>query len=248
MVDLKDRFRALDAIDFPHDAGPPVAARVAGADRRLRARYATVIVALVIGAGGLIFAFGVLRQIGDRPAAQSSFGSDPGRSSTSAQPPAGNLSVPDLVGLTDQQAMRALDDLDLRWVAAFRSVPGVDTWRVASTDPAAGTSVQRGATVRLVVATRVSPLDGDVADALGCPPARRVEFGGPHARALPGGAAYITANLPGIELTDGVTHVIREEKQWHGIWHIVRDGAVVAVVDYPLLDGQACRGSGVAAA
>jgi hypothetical protein len=163
--------------------------------------------------------------------------------------PVPGVTIPEIVGLNDQQSMRALNELGLNWLVAYRTVDGVDPWRVASVDPTAGTRVTPGTPVEVLVATRVTPLPDGAADALDCDAGHREAFGGPKARVEPGGSAYIVGNLPGIELgIDEVIHVTFEDEQWHGLWHVVRDGSVVAVVDYPLLDGEACRGSGVAGA
>jgi PASTA domain len=159
-----------------------------------------------------------------------------------------SLTVPDTVGLSDQQAMLTLHDLGLSWVVAYRTVAGVDPWHVASSDPVAGTRVAPGSSVRVLVATTVTPLPAGAADALDCDALHREAFGGPDARILPGGSAYISGNLPGITLMDDVVQVTFGDEPWMGLWHVIRDGSVVAVVDYGSLDGEACQGSGVAGA
>lgn len=166
---------------------------------------------------------------------------------TSTTPPPG-ARIPDLVGLTDQQAMRALDQLGLTWVVAYRAVEDIGRWHVASVDPPAGTGVAPGSTVRVVVATDVTPLPADATDALDCDTRHRESFGGPRVRVLPGGSAYITGNLPGIARDDEVVQVTFRNSEWEGFWHVVREGSVVAVVDFGSLDGVACQGSGVAGA
>jgi hypothetical protein len=142
----------------------------------------------------------------------------------------------------------ALNDIGLEWLPEYRAVDGVVEWHVASTDPVSGTSVERGATVRLVISSSITPLPDGAAEALDCAPEQRLVFGGPNARITPGGAAYITGNLPGIGPQDEVVQVTFRDEEWHGIWHVVRNGSVVAVVDYLSLDGEACEGSRVAAA
>jgi hypothetical protein len=159
-----------------------------------------------------------------------------------------SVTVPDIVGLSDQGAMRTLDGLGLSWVVAYRTVDGVDPWHVASSDPVAGTRVAPGSSVRVLVATTVTPLPAGAADALDCDPLHREAFGGPRARVLPGDSAYIHGNLPGITSRDDVVQVTFEDEPWMGLWHVIRDGSVVAVVDYGSLDGAACQGSGVAGA
>jgi hypothetical protein len=159
-----------------------------------------------------------------------------------------SVTAPDIVGLSDQEAMRTLDRLGLSWVVAFRTVNGVDPWHVASSDPVAGTRVAPGASVRILVATKVTPLPAGASDALDCDAPHREAFGGPHGRVLPGDSAYIYANLPGITPLHDVVQVTFEDEPWMGLWHVIRDGSVVAVVDYGSLDGEACQGSGVAGA
>jgi hypothetical protein len=162
--------------------------------------------------------------------------------------PSASVTVPDLVGLSDQEAMRTLDGLGLSWVLAYRTVDGVDPWHVGSSDPVGGTPVAPGSSVRVLVATTVTPLPAGAADALDCDPLHREAFGGPRARVLPGDSAYIHGNLPGITSRDDVVQVTFEDEPWMGLWHVIRDGSVVAVVDYGSLDGEACQGSGVAGA
>ena len=170
-------------------------------------------------------------------------GSVPYTSATSTP----GVTMPDIVGLNDQQAMLALNDLRLTWVVGYRTVDGIDPWHVASVDPPAGTRVAPGSSVRVVVATEITRLPGDAAKALDCDAQHREAFGGPDLRIQPGGSAYIVGNLPGIALgIDEVVQVTFEEQPWIGLWHVIRDGSVVAVVDFDSLDGKACQGSGVA--
>ena len=165
---------------------------------------------------------------------------------TSASPTP-NVMIPDIVGLSDQQGMLTLNDLGLTWIVGYRTVDGVDPWRVASVDPSAGTRVARGSSVRVLVATKVEPLPNGAANALDCDAEHREAFGGPDVRIQPGGSAYIVGNLPGIALgADEVVQVTFEDQPWMGLWHVIRDGSVVAVVDFDSLDGVACQGSGVA--
>lgn len=159
-----------------------------------------------------------------------------------------SVTIPDIEGSSDQEAMLALHDVGLNWVVAYRTVEGVPSWRVVSVEPAPGTEVEPGTWVRLVVATHVTPLPAGGADALDCDAAHREAFGGPNIRIQPGGSAYITGNLPGIRRDDEVTQVTFEGNAWDGLWHVIRGGSVVAVVDFGSLDGEACQGSGVAGA
>lgn len=156
--------------------------------------------------------------------------------------------TPDIVGLSDQEAMRTLDGVGLSWVLAYRTVNGVDPGYVASSDPVGGTHVAPGSSVRVLVATAVTPLPAGAADALDCDALHREAFGGPDGRVLPGDSAYISANLPGITPRDDVVQVTFDDEPWVGLWHVIRHGSVVAVVDFGSLDGEACQGSGVAGA
>jgi hypothetical protein len=83
---------------------------------------------------------------------------------------------------------------------------------------------------------------------LDCRPEDHVEFTGPDSRIEPGGSAYIVGNLPGFERADVVEQMTRKtngDTEWSGVWQVVRDGQVVASVDWDALDGTACRGSGI---
>jgi hypothetical protein len=153
--------------------------------------------------------------------------------------------LPDLVGMTDQNAMKTLDELGLTWVLAFRAVDGAQ-WRVVEMDPPAGSAITKGLEVRLVVATEITPLPAGAEDILACPAVDHVAFGGPHVVVLPAGEAFIRGNTGGIERTDDVTQISSDGSS--ELWQVIRDGAVIAIVDYRTLDGVACAGSGVAGA
>jgi hypothetical protein len=67
----------------------------------------------------------------------------------------------------------------------------------------------------------------------------------------PGGAAFITVNIPGILQSDAVVQVTAEpagQTVWSGAWDVVRDGSVLAVFDFDSLHGTACAGSGIGGA
>jgi hypothetical protein len=165
--------------------------------------------------------------------------------------PAPDVTIPDIVGLRDQPAMRSLYELGLNTnaIVRYRETAGADPWRVVTIFPAPGTRVARGAVVEVVVATRVTPLPRAATNVLDCDPRHREAFGGPYVRIDPGGSAYITGNIGGIELTDEVTQAtFQKSDPWTGLWHVIRGGSVIAVVDFPLLDGVACQGSGVGGA
>jgi hypothetical protein len=83
---------------------------------------------------------------------------------------------------------------------------------------------------------------------LDCGPTDQVGFTGPDARIEPGGSAYIVGNLPGFERGDVVEQMTRNpdgDTEWSGVWQVVRDGHVVASVDWDALSGTACGGSGI---
>ena len=82
---------------------------------------------------------------------------------------------------------------------------------------------------------------------LGCAADEQVEFVTPDGpRRLPGGSAFIRLNLAGVQQTDVIEQMIRKPgrtSRWDGVWQVVRDGSVVAAVDFGSLSGVACRGS-----
>ena len=85
---------------------------------------------------------------------------------------------------------------------------------------------------------------------LACAPDDRLPFAHPGGGViLPGGSSFITGNIVGFLLgSDVVEQMTREangETEWSGIWQVVRDGEIVATVDWDLLSGTACRGSGI---
>jgi hypothetical protein len=202
---------------------------------------ATAAFALLVGAVAVIVAIRAFG--GDATVPPLDGGTS--RSGVSSDP---TVEVPDLVGLGEQRALLELDDLGLTWLVSYREVRGVHMWRVVSTDPPAGTNVDSGSTVRVLVATLVTTLPEGAAEALDCDPAHREAFGGPNLRVLPGGSLYITGNLAGIERDDEVVQVTFGDREWDGLWHVIRAGSVIAVVDWGSLDGVACQGSGVAGA
>jgi hypothetical protein len=150
-----------------------------------------------------------------------------------------------VIGLGDQATFRALDEAGLRFETIFRDVPG-EEWTIASSDPAAGTQVPLGSVVTLTVASHVTPLPDGAADVLACVPDAHVVFGGPWAVDQPFGETFIRVNLGGLRSDDDLAYV--GPGAVSGPWHVIRDGAVIAVVDYDSLDGVACAGSGIAGA
>ena len=84
---------------------------------------------------------------------------------------------------------------------------------------------------------------------LDCRPGDQVPITPPENRIEPAGSAYIVGNIPGFEQSDVVEQMTREEGSdagdLAGVWQVVRDGTVVASVDYPELSGTACAGSGI---
>jgi hypothetical protein len=84
---------------------------------------------------------------------------------------------------------------------------------------------------------------------LSCPAEDRIAFaapGGP--RILPGGSAYIRGNLEGFRQDDVIEQMTKDpdgDTEWSGVWQVVREGSVVAAIDFSSLGGVACRGSGI---
>jgi hypothetical protein len=109
-----------------------------------------------------------------------------------------------------------------------------------------------GGQATFIVPLTVSFTDPDLElVVLDCRTGDQVEFTGPDSRIEPGGSAYIVGNLPGFEQGDVVEQMTRVpggEGGWAGVWQVVRDGAVVASVDYPDLSGAACEGTGIGGA
>jgi hypothetical protein len=103
--------------------------------------------------------------------------------------------------------------------------------------------------VPLTVAPDVPALELVVLD---CRPEDQVAFSGPENRIEPAGSAYIIGNLPGFEQGDVVEQMTREDGSdagdLAGVWQVVREGSVVASVDYPDLTGLACPGTGIGGA
>ncbi|HUG88333.1 MAG TPA: hypothetical protein VMP42_06165 [Actinomycetota bacterium] len=97
------------------------------------------------------------------------------------------------------------------------------------------------------VSTRPEIPQGGVT--LACPEEEQIDFtfAGPLIRE-PAGAAIIRVNLAGIRGTDTLEQVSTDpngETRWDGVWRVVRDGSVIAMVRVPELNGVACAGSGI---
>jgi hypothetical protein len=157
------------------------------------------------------------------------------------------VQVPNVVGMGSNAALQALDAEGLESIAAYREVEGAELGHVVSTDPAPGASVDAGTRVGVVVATRVTVLPDQAVSSLACGVTDAVAFGGPRLVLLPSGETFIRANVPGIERSDKVARATDRATD-EGLWNIVRNGDVIAVIDYDTLDGVACTGTGVAGA
>lgn len=100
--------------------------------------------------------------------------------------------------------------------------------------------------VPLTVATNTPSLELVVLD---CRPEDQVPITGPDSRIEPAGSAYIVGNLTGFEEGDVVEQMTREGSgdagDLTGVWQVVREGTVVASVNYPELSGVACEASGI---
>jgi hypothetical protein len=86
---------------------------------------------------------------------------------------------------------------------------------------------------------------------LDCRPEDQLPITGPDTRIEPAGSAYIVGNLPGFERSDVVEQMTRDqrgESDLAGVWQVVREGSVVASVEYPDLSGAACEGTGIGGA
>jgi hypothetical protein len=182
------------------------------------------------------------------PTPIGSTGADPSPSepvTTISPTPNGDstTAIPDVVGLGDQAAISQLIQAGFDVEPLFRDVPG-DAWKVVSSDPVPGTLVDPGSTVTLTIVSRVTPLPDAATDALDCDAGAFVAFGSPHMVVTPAGSAFIM-NTSGIKRSDAVVSM---DPSGEGLWHVIRQGSVIAVVDHRTLDGVACAGSGVAGA
>jgi hypothetical protein len=99
-----------------------------------------VFVGLVI-AGVLLFVNGVIGGGSGGPPGES-----PGGSGST-------IRVPDLSGMSDTSAIRALNEAGLHWSGDFEDSNKVPRGKVIRTDPPAGTEVEQGKTVIFVVST-----------------------------------------------------------------------------------------------
>jgi hypothetical protein len=152
------------------------------------------------------------------------------------------LRVPDLVGLGDQEAFSLLNEVGLSADVAFLETGVDDPWRVVTIEPPPGTAVHLGDRIRVVIDTVIDPLPPGAVDDVGCD--ETAAFGGPRLRIQPSGEAYVRGNTVGVSEGDEVVPS-ENRSDFEGVWHVVRDDAVVAVIDYESLDGVACVGSGV---
>jgi hypothetical protein len=132
----------------------------------------------------------------------------------------------------------------------------IDIVRSRTTTPFYGGPDSVGASVRWPEghAEFLVPFEVDATGAppeieLACAPEDRLPFAHPGGGViLPGGSLFITGNLVGFQPLDVVEQMTRRpdgETEWSGLWQVVRDGDVVATVDWDGLNGTACRGSGI---
>ncbi|MEO8292698.1 MAG: hypothetical protein ABI635_06125 [Actinomycetota bacterium] len=82
-----------------------------------------------------------------------------------------------------------------------------------------------------------------------CDSSDEVALDPPNRRLEPAGSAYLRVNLSGIRDDDVIERAgYLEGRGDEGPWRVVRDGQVIAQVDYPSLVGITCRGSGITGA
>ena len=118
-----------------------------------------------------------------------------------------------------------------------------NVWLVVNAEWAEGTAT-------FIMPLSVDPSTPDLElVVLDCRPGDQVSITPPENRIEPAGSAYIVGNIPGFEQSDTVEQMTREEGSdagdLAGVWQVVRDGTVVASVDYPELSGTACTESGI---
>ena len=79
-----------------------------------------------------------------------------------------------------------------------------------------------------------------------CDSSAEVPIVPPRVLDLPAGESYLRANLPGILRSDTVERAgYLGGRNDEGPWRIVRDGEIVAQVEFPSLEGITCRGAGI---
>jgi hypothetical protein len=88
---------------------------------------------------------------------------------------------------------------------------------------------------------------------LDCSPTDRIPFPTPEGGfIMPGGSAFIRGNMTGFLQSDVIEQMTKRDGGgaggWDGTWQVVRNGSIVAAVEFPSLSGVACRGSGIGGA
>ena len=154
--------------------------------------------------------------------------------------------VPDVAGLGEADAIKALDRAGYEIFSEYASTDGVAAGIVVSSDPPGGTNLDPGATVHLVVSGITVAVDGYLTD-LACSAGDMMPFAHTGGVLEPAGESYIRVNVSGIEPSDVLVQVFAEPNDdvGRGIWNLERNGRVLAVIDWETLQGIACRGSGI---
>jgi len=156
------------------------------------------------------------------------------------------IAVPDVVGLSKEEAKGLLTDAGFETSVRYSPVPSVAVWVVASTEPPAGASMAPGSTVVLQVSGNDVPVDGFL-DGLPCGRPDMLPFVHEGGVDEPSAPLYITVNVPGLRTSDTAKQVgyVSGGAPTDGTWEVSRDGRLIAMVAVPSLDGIACRGSGI---
>ena len=155
--------------------------------------------------------------------------------------------VPDVVGVNEGDAGKLLTQAGFESASEYVPTPGVAGGTVVSMDPPPGTALAPGSTVHLVVSGTTVAFDGYLTP-LACSSEDMMPFAHTGGVDEPAGEAYIRVNTEGITPSDEliqVTHV-PGDGSGGGLWNLVREGNVLAVIDWRSLEGVACRGSGIA--
>ncbi|MEX0984854.1 MAG: PASTA domain-containing protein [Actinomycetota bacterium] len=153
--------------------------------------------------------------------------------------------VPDVVGIGEGDAFKLLSLAGFEAESTYEPAPGVAAGLVVSMDPEPGSTLDPGSTVRLVVSGISLALDGYLTE-LACPSGDMIPFAHTGGVLQPAGDAYIRVNVEGVTSTDEVVQFRFDQgEQPMGLWYVIRDGDVLAVIHVPTLQGVACRGSGI---
>jgi PASTA domain-containing protein len=157
--------------------------------------------------------------------------------------------VPDVVGLGVADAEKLLSQAGYEATVVYTPYPGVAAGMVASMAPGPGPLGSPGVRITLHVSGTDVALDGYLSQ-LDCDESDMMPFEDKGGHDDPGGTLYITINVGGFERSDQLSQIRSDDPASpdDGLWQVSRDGAAIAVIAAPSLEGIACRGSGIGGA